>query len=51
MNQTPQLAAQFSPWQTLIVLLTVPGLMLMQRSMLRLKDRLGLHPCSRPYGG
>ncbi len=39
MDQTPQLAAQISPWLTPVVLLTVLGLM--WRSMLRLEDRLG----------
>ena len=39
MDQTPQLAAQITPWLTPVVLLTVLGLM--WRSMLRLEDRLG----------
>ena len=39
MDQTPQLAAQISPWLTPVVVLTVLGLM--WRSMLRLEDRLG----------
>ncbi len=39
MDQTPQFAAQISPWLTPVVLLTVLGLM--WRSMLRLEDRLG----------
>ena len=39
MDQTPQIAAQISPWLTPVVLLTVLGLM--WRSMLRLEDRLG----------
>ena len=39
MGQTPQLAAQISPWLTPVVVLTVLGLM--WRSMLRLEDRLG----------
>ncbi len=38
MDQTPQFAAQISPWLTPVVLLTVLGLM--WRSMLRLEDRL-----------
>ena len=39
MDQTPQLAAQISPWLSTVVVLTVLGLM--WRSMLRLEDRLG----------
>ena len=39
MDQTPQLAAQISPWLSPVVVLTVLGLM--WRSMLRLEDRLG----------
>ena len=39
MDQTPQVAAEISQWLTLIVLLPVIGLM--WRSMLRLEDRLG----------
>ena len=39
MEQTPHFAAQISPWLTLIVIL--PAIGLMWRSMLRLEARLG----------